>query len=167
MKLVIIALFLISCSEIREVKNSNTPINVQESSSVEITITNKGEISSLVKSDLLIQNDKESFMRLNGNVQIILFENKNLSSITSCDSAFVDQEKNIIKAFGNIQVKGIEEKFLFCQTMEWNNDSNKIISDSDVLFITSKDTLYGNYFESDIDLSNWILRNPKGVINNE
>jgi NAD kinase len=167
MKLIIIALFFISCSEISEVNQSSDPINLQESSSVEVVITDKGEISSLVKSDVLINNDKERFMRLRGNIEISLFDSNVLSSITSCDSALVDQEKNIIKAFGNIQVRGSKEKFLFCQTMEWNNFSNKIISDSDVIFITSKDTLYGNYFESDIDLSNWVLKNPKGVISND
>ena len=59
MKLIIIALFFISCSEISEVNQSSDPINLQESSSVEVVITDKGEISSLVKSDVLVNNDNE------------------------------------------------------------------------------------------------------------
>jgi hypothetical protein len=50
----------------------------------------------------------------------------------------------------------------------WDNSSDKIFTEATLEFITSDtDTFYGTGFESNIDLTDWNILNPRGSINNE
>ena len=47
------------------------------------------------------------------------------------------------------------------------NKRQKLIADTSVTFITDQDSLFGDYFESDPDLKEYIIRNTSGVSTRE
>ena len=84
------------------------------------------------------------------------------------ESAIVNEKENRIKAFGNVEVVSNDGKVLKTDSLFWDNNSDKIYTDANLEFITSNtDTLYGNGFESNIDLTEWSILKPKGSIKND
>jgi len=80
----------------------------------------------------------------------------------------VDEKDNRIEAFGSVSVESNDGKKLLTDSLLWDNSSDKIFTEATLKFITSDtDTLYGKGFESNIDLTNWNILNPRGSISNE
>ena len=50
----------------------------------------------------------------------------------------------------------------------WNNKVDKIFTDSELIFISEDlDTLYGRGFQSNIDLTEWKIKQPRGSVKDE
>jgi hypothetical protein len=50
----------------------------------------------------------------------------------------------------------------------WNNKVDKIFTDSELIFISGNlDTLYGKGFQSNIDLTEWKIYQPRGSVRDE
>ena len=80
----------------------------------------------------------------------------------------VNEKENRIKAYGNVEVISNDGKVLKTDSLSWDNNSDKIYTNSNLEFITSNtDTLYGTGFESNIDLTDWNILKPKGSIKND
>ena len=133
-----------------------------------ITITRDGV--SLVKatSNILVKN-KSSNAILQGNVEADFFNEEGLliSTLTS-DSAYIDQNTNNLHAYGNVVVVSSNDSVrLESNSILWDNHYELITSQEFVKFTSSSgDKLTGVGFESDMDLSQWRIKKPKGVKNN-
>ena len=92
----------------------------------------------------------------------------NHKSIINSQYAIVDEKENKINAYDNVQVISNDGKQLKADSLLWDNNEDRIFTNSNLQFITADtDTLYGQGFESNIDLTDWIIFQPKGSINNE
>ena len=95
-------------------------------------------------------------------------ENFQQKSLIKSQSAMVNEKENKIKAYGSVVVISDDGKILMTDSLTWDNNSDKIYTDSNLEFITSdSDTLYGTGFKSNIDLTNWNILQPRGKINND
>ena len=65
---------LISCSKSYQNETPLENIHDQVSSSVEITLTEKGNIKALIKSNLLERNNKNLELKLTDNVNVDLYD---------------------------------------------------------------------------------------------
>ena len=141
----------------------------QVSSNVEITLTKKGNITARIQSDILKKNNESLQLELYNNVYVNLYDESFMhKSLIKSQTAIVDEKDNRIKAFGNVSVESNDGKKLLTDSLLWDNSSDKIFTEATLEFITSDtDTLYGKGFESNIDLTNWNILNPRGSINNE
>ena len=170
-KIVFLSLVLmcVSCSKSELSDNSTKDVHDQLSSNVEITLTKKGNITAKIKSEILKKNNQSLQLELYNNVNVNLFDtNFKQKSLIKSESAIVNEKENRIKAFGNVEVVSNDGKVLKTDSLFWDNNSDKIYTDANLEFITSNtDTLYGNGFESNIDLTEWSILKPKGSIKND
>ena len=169
-KLIFISVFFsISCSKNDFTDNFEKDIHDQLSTNVEITLTKKGNVTAKIKSEVLKKNNQSLQLELFDNVNVDLFdENFQQKSLIKSQSAMVNEKENKIKAYGSVVVISYDGKILMTDSLTWDNNSDKIYTDSNLEFITSdSDTLYGTGFKSNIDLTNWNILQPRGRINND
>ena len=165
----ILVFFSISCSKNDFTDNFEKDIHDQLSTNVEITLTKKGNVTAKIKSEVLKKNNQSLQLELFDNVNVDLFdENFQQKSLIKSQSAMVNEKENKIKAYGSVVVISDDGKILMTDSLTWDNNSDKIYTDSNLEFITSdSDTLYGTGFKSNIDLTNWNILQPRGRINND
>jgi LPS export ABC transporter protein LptC len=169
-KLIFISVFFsISCSKNDFTDNFEKDIHDQLSTNVEITLTKKGNVTAKIKSEVLKKNNQSLQLELFDNVNVDLFdENFQQKSLIKSQSAMVNEKENKIKAYGSVVVISDDGKILMTDSLTWDNNSDKIYTDSNLEFITSdSDTLYGTGFKSNIDLTDWNILQPRGRINND
>lgn len=162
-------LFLASCSKNDTLDEISKDVHDQLSTSVEITLTKKGNITATINSEILKKNNQALQLELYDNVNVNLFdENFEHKSLIKSQSAIVNEKENRMKAYGNVIVTSNDGKILMTDSLSWDNNSDKIYTNSNLEFITSDtDTLYGTGFESNIDLTDWNILKPRGSINND
>lgn len=129
-----------------------------------ITIYKKNKLSLETTSDLLIKNESED-TKLKNNVTATFYNELGIkTSVLNSDSAFINEIDNSFNAFGNVKVVSDSGFILSTNSIYWDRNYNKVISNDSIRFTTEKnDTLYGLGFESDTDLSNWKILKPSGV----
>tara|TARA_E500000178_G_scaffold355868_1_gene430233 strand:- start:3702 stop:4232 length:531 start_codon:yes stop_codon:yes gene_type:complete len=162
-------LFLASCSKNDTLDEISKDVHDQLSTSIEITLTKKGNITATINSEILKKNNQSLQLELYDNVNVNLFdENFEHKSLIKSQSAIVNEKENRMKAYGNVIVTSNDGKILMTDSLSWDNNSDKIYTNSNLEFITSDtDTLYGTGFESNIDLTDWNILKPRGSINND
>ena len=162
-------LFLASCSKNDTLDEISKDVHDQLSTSVEITLTKKGNLTATINSEILKKNNQSLQLELYDNVNVNLFdENFEHKSLIKSQSAIVNEKENRMKAYGNVIVTSNDGKILMTDSLSWDNNSDKIYTNSNLEFITSDtDTLYGTGFESNIDLTDWNILKPRGSINND
>ena len=160
-------LFLASCSKSDTLDEISKDVHDQLSTSVEITLTKKGNITATINSEILKKNNQSLQLELYDNVNVNLFdENFEHKSLIKSQSAIVNEKENRMN--GNVIVTSNDGKILMTDSLSWDNNSDKIYTNSNLEFITSDtDTLYGTGFESNIDLTDWNILKPRGSINND
>ena len=114
-------------------------------------------------SEILVKNEKSNAI-LKGLVKADFFDEDgiHISKLTS-DSAFIDQKTNNLHAYGNVKVISDDSVKLFSNSILWDNHYKLITSNDSVMFTSSNnDTMYGVGFESDMDLTQWKIKKPRG-----
>ena len=168
--LIFLLFFFISCySTDRENSEEKKAVHSQLSSNIEITLTEMGNIKALVTAELLEKNDDNLELQLTDNVVVDLYDsNYHHTSTIKSDYAFVSEKENRINAFGNVIVKADQGEELLTDSLLWNNKVDKIFTDSELIFISGDlDTLYGKGFQSNIDLTEWKINQPRGSVKDE
>ena len=65
-------------------------------------------------------------------------------------------------------MKADQGEELLTDSLLWNNKVDKIFTDSELIFISGDlDTLYGKGFQSNIDLTEWKIHQPRGSVKDE
>jgi len=128
-------------------------------------VISRGNIP-LVKatSKILIKNEQSDAI-LKGLVEANFFneEGLHISRLTS-DSAHIDQRTNNLHAYGNVKVISDDSVKLFSNSILWDNHYKLITSHDSVMFTSaSNDTMHGIGFESDMDLTKWKIKKPRGT----
>jgi len=173
MNVFVFFLFLIliffGCSNENQVIDNFKSVHDQQSSNVIITLTKKGNITAKIEAELMKKNNQNLKLELKNNVKVDLYDDDfNHKSIINSQYAIVDEKENKINAYDNVQVISNDGKQLKADSLLWDNNEDRIFTNSNLQFITADtDTLYGQGFESNIDLTDWIIFQPKGSINNE
>lgn len=78
----------------------------------------------------------------------------------------LDELRKIMQASGNVVAHSDSADLtLFTESLYWDENSGKIISNDLVKIATAQDTLFGLGFESKTDLSEWVIKQPRGYTN--
>ncbi|PKM92939.1 MAG: LPS export ABC transporter periplasmic protein LptC [Elusimicrobia bacterium HGW-Elusimicrobia-4] len=100
------------------------------------------------------------------NIKINFYENNGkTTSVVSADKAIIKTDTGDIKAEGNVVIFSLlKNTTIFTETLNYNEKSGKVLSDSFIRQEKSDVTVTGVGFEADSDLSNiTILSNVKVV----
>ncbi|MBO8130289.1 MAG: LPS export ABC transporter periplasmic protein LptC [Candidatus Marinimicrobia bacterium] len=140
----------------------------QESWNARITIMKDDVKRADVSAGHLIKYDDRKIIILNQGVAVDFFDKYgNHTSYLESDSAEINEKTNDMIAFGNVVVISDTGITLFTNHLKWDNKIEKIISNDDIILVTESDTLRGKGFESNTDLTEWVIKEPKGSIEKE
>jgi len=153
--------------------NSNDAIQLQtakrdlpdhESWGNKFEITIEGRPRAIILSGYFAKYRKKQFTIFADSIHIDFFDEfgRHQSELIADSGKVFEKNDNII-AWGNVEVISDSGVVLATEVLNWDNKKRKIYTDSFCTFYTKTDTLYGDYFESDPDLSNYTIANPRGV----
>ena len=134
---------------------------------IHIEISDNGNISMKIQADTLHKYNY-GHTTLFGGVYADLFDSYGKkSSEMHSDSAIIYNNSDSVRASGEIIIESINGyKLITSEIMLYNNEK-LVYSDKDVIFTSNRmDTLYGEGFWSNYDMSNYKILKPKGLINN-
>jgi len=159
-------ILFISCNSVEDVSldiKGVSDFDENEIGNPRIVISRENVLLVKATSNSLVKN-QESNAVLQGLVKADFFneEGIHISQLTS-DSAYIDHKTNNLHAYGNVKVISDDSVKLFSNSILFDNHYKLITSNDSVMFTSSdKDTMYGVGFESDMDLSKWKIKKPRG-----
>ena len=167
LNVILIITFLSGCTKIDEntpvesVDNKNFPD--QESWKSEITITKEGKRFAQIWAGYIAFYNEKKITILTDSVHADFYDkNGKHNSTLTADSSVVHNQTNDLTAYGNVVVVSDSGIVLQTEVLFWDNEKQKIISDVPVRFTTGEDTLIGDSFVSNPDLTNYEIRNAHG-----
>lgn len=163
----IIAIFLMlplfHCTNPETEQPSQTKeMPTQESWDSDIYFTKLGTLNVVVHAGHILQFGQEKRTILHQKVKADFYRDNQHTSILFADSAVILQQ-NQMEAFGNVKVESDSGITLYTSQLAYNQKTEKITSDTLVTITTEMDTLHGRGFVSNPDLSDWTIREPRGV----
>ena len=170
-RVILLLIFFFGCKSSNDIQEEIPDVRNFNENEIEmpiITITREGLPVVRAISNQLVKN-QTSNATLKGDVKADFFndEGRHMSRLIS-DSAHIDQRTNNLHAYGNVKVISDDSVKLFSNSILWDNHYKLITSNDSVMFTSSnKDTMYGVGFESDMDLTKWKIKKPRGVKNND
>lgn len=166
---ILVGSFLIGCSDPEVDSRDGTTANrpTQESWNSEIYLTKLGVRNAVVHAGHLAQYADEDKTILNEKVKADFYRDNSHTSTMWADSAIVFREKNIMRAFRDVVVESDSGVTLYTERLAYNPGTETITSDTTVTLTTETDTLHGVGFESNNDLTEWRILNPRGVTRRE
>ena len=166
----VLFILLFSCTEIKEDYKINRVDMFDENkiTNPKIIINRSGNPIIKANSNMLIKNSNKEAL-LFGDVISDFYndEGKHVSKLFA-DSATIQQSTNNLNAFGNVKVISDSGFTLFSHSILWDNQYKLILSHDSVMFTSAdNDTMYGVGFESDMDLTKWKIKKPRGIKNSK
>ncbi len=135
----------------------------QESWESTIVISKHGRrVAKIWAGYISVYNSKnKTFLKDSLHVDFYDHTGKHKSVLTSREGV-VDNRTENLRAMGRVIVVSDSGIVLETDELIWDNEKQKIISESPVKFTTETDTLTGRSFISEPDLSNYEIRGARG-----
>ncbi len=169
---IFIFILLLSCSDEKikpTVDNTLTEkeIPIQESWDAEIRFTEEGKLKAILNADHLSMFENEQVTLLEG-VKIDFYneEGVNNSTLTSMRGKVEDATKNMF-AIDSVVAVSDSGVTLLTDELMWRNKDQKIVTDKFVTILTEEEKIEGYGFESDQDLSNYVIYDITYIANTE
>ena len=146
-------------------KDTNQELPVQEGWNSTLRISKEGRLQTLVAYGHMAQYQNKKTIYFDGGITIDFFNEsqKPSSQLTSDRGIYYENTEDVV-ALGHVVVTSDTGVTLRTSQLRWDNRLEKILSDTTVMVTTQdQDTIYGMRFESEPDLSSWIIHEPWGV----
>jgi LPS export ABC transporter protein LptC len=161
-----LSLFWIGCSELPDAGDQVKKLHRQPDQIIwngRIEVVTNGKLESIVQARRIETFEKEKVTTLDSGVVVDFYDKngKHSSRLTS-QSARVEDAKNLFLARGNVVVVSDSGDVLRTERLYWDQQKQKITSDTLVILVTRQDSLRGFNFESNDDLTSWQLTNATG-----
>lgn len=138
----------------------------QESWSATFEVTVQGIPRAVIWSGYTAKYNKKMTIDFSDSLHVDFYDQFGVhQSELFSDSGRVYNKTNDLEVWSNVIVVSDSGVVLKSEKLKWNNAKQKIYTDKPVAFYTVSDTLYGDYFESDPDLKNYQISNPRGISN--
>ncbi len=135
----------------------------QESWNSEIILTSGGKKIALIQAGHMAKFEDKNVILMDEGVEIDFYDGEeNHTSHLNSDRGEINERLRDLTAIGNVVVVSDSGETLFTEELFWNNKMQKIISEVDVMITMETDTLYGIGFESDVGLTSWTIKKPRG-----
>jgi LPS export ABC transporter protein LptC len=161
------AILLVSCTKIEEEQSTSSldqaRIPDQESWKSVITMTKDGKKFAEVWAGYIAFYSEQGKTFLRDSIHADFFDRNGIHNSTlTADSGIVFSQTNNLIAYGEVKVVSDSGVVLETRELRWDNEKQKIISEVAVRFSTQVDTLLGDSFVSDPDLTNYEIKNARG-----
>jgi LPS export ABC transporter protein LptC len=161
------AMLLFSCTKIEEEQSTSSldqaRIPDQESWKSVITMTKDGKKFAEVWAGYIAFYNEQGKTFLRDSIHADFFDKNGIHNSTlTADSGIVFNQSNNLVAFGEVKVVSDSGVVLETRELRWDNEKQKIITEVEVRFSTQIDTLLGDSFTSDPDLTKYEIKNARG-----
>ncbi|MCB0284793.1 MAG: LPS export ABC transporter periplasmic protein LptC [Calditrichae bacterium] len=168
--ILLLLFFIFACStKESESVESGTELDYpdQESWNTVLTITNQGNKMGVVVASHLKKYSSKNLTLISDGLKVDFYnaQGRHTSVLTSEGGRVHDVKQDMI-AYGNVVVVSDSGMTLYTDTLRWDNERQKIISEIPVTIISETDTLYGDSFISDPGLENYEITNSRGTGSN-
>jgi len=136
----------------------------QESWNSVLTITKNARKVSVIKAGHYVKYNNRNTSYISEGLQADFYDEfgQHTSILTSEGGEVNDVIQDMI-AYGNVKVESDSGTTLHSDTLIWDNELQKIISEIPVMITSGSDTIYGDTFISDPNLENYELTNSHGT----
>lgn len=130
-----------------------------------VEVTENGKLRATIRYGHMLHWPKDKLYTLGSGVEADFYDREGRhASRARADSAHLYEERNTVDAFGNVVVVSDSGITLRTSHLRWVPQEGEVRSEAAVMITTTEgDTLYGQGFESEADLSHWRILNPHGV----
>ena len=167
--LLLLGILLILCSCEQEGSSNQSLIPKgsypdQESWDATVIISDEGRTVGEITAGHVEKYSSRQLLNLSDSIIVHFYNRSGVhTSVLYAEGGIVYEKKQDMMAFGNVVVISDSGVTLFTDTLNWNNEDQKVYSKTPVKVITDKsDTLYGESFISDPDLINYEIIKPRG-----
>lgn len=109
--------------------------------------------------------DNQNETHIDGPVKIQVFDTTGaIKTHVFSDRAIYQAEKAIFEFYGNVKVNTDNGRHLESEYLKWQQDDNKISTPKFVIVTTPTDSIAGTGYESNSDLTNYTIKEPKGRV---
>jgi len=151
-----------------QVPASRTPVTrfpSQEGWNSSITLTRAGKLQAVIRYGHMAEYEDAGTAYFDQGVSVDFFDvdGRHTSRLTS-DRGEYDEGSEDVAGEGHVVVVSDTGITLKTERLKWNHRTEKIVTD-DRVTVTNRqgDTLYGLGFESNSDLSRWVIKQPRGL----
>ena len=164
--------FFYSCANDPELVNEfvlpeNHPI--EQIKQAEILHTENGVLKVKIIAGAIQRFDNDNpLIFFSGGVEVTFYNDQGIMQSTLIAvKAEVDEENNKMIAKNNIILTSSKGKTLETEELIWDEVTDKIYTDKEVIITTKKELIQGTGFESNSDFSKYTISNIKGVFSFE
>ena len=164
--LAVLSFIMCASHDQEEVANVTTEsFPTQEGWNSKLYITKMGRTQAIVQYGHMAQYENQEEIQLDEGVEVDFYDrNGNHTSHLMSDRGTYHEQTQNVKAEGRVIAVSDSGVTLRTTSLAWDNLQGKIHSDTLVQVTTQEsDTLWGKGFESEADLSHWVIRKPWGV----
>ncbi|MFC1569342.1 LPS export ABC transporter periplasmic protein LptC [bacterium] len=169
----IILAFLLGCrqsdqsmaNDVIQSGADTTSIPDREGWDASIRISSDGDLRAIIEYGHMTFYNHTKINYFDQSVQVDMFDEngKHTTKLTAEKGEYHEANQNIW-AIGQVVVVSDTGVTLFTPIGRWDQGLEKIISDTVVMVTTvENDTIYGSSFQSNADLSHYIIENPRGT----
>jgi len=163
----LVILLLISACGKDELKAPEFPQEVpdQVMENTTITFTEEGVKSAVIYAQHLAVYEKLDLKKAKG-VRVDFYDQEgNHTSVLIADSGLIQEKRQNLEALGNVVVTTEEGIQLETQSLRWDPQKRKIVSDDFVKITKKKDVITGYGLEADEELKHFVIKKSvKGKI---
>ncbi len=135
---------------------ADVPDQIMENST--ITFSEKGVISAVIHSEYVAVYEKLD-MKKASKIHVDFFdESGSKTSVLVADSGLIQEKKQKFEARGNVVVTTQEGVKLVTESLRWNPETNKIVTDDFVTITKGKDVITGIGLEADQQLKHFVIK---------
>jgi len=128
-----------------------------------VEVTDDGVLKSVVQAGYMQYFEHERLTLLDSGVVVDFFSKQGQhTSVLTSQRARIDERLDQFVALGDVVVTSDSGEVLRTERLYWDKDDQRIKSDTLVTLLTALDSLRGYDFESDENLTDWVLKNPRG-----
>jgi LPS export ABC transporter protein LptC len=158
---IVITLVLLVCAcsqdeSIAPALPADVPDQIMENST--ITFSQEGIKSAVIRAEYVAVYEKLDLKKAT-KVHVDFFdETGRQTSFLVADSGFIQEKKQKFEARGNVVVTTEENVKLATESLRWNPESNKIITDDFVTITKGSDIITGIGLEADEELKHFVIK---------
>ena len=136
----------------------------QEGWNSTLVTTSIGKVEAKIRFGHMSKFNQSNEYKFDQNLHVDFYDkNGEPTSWLTSDRGTLNENTNMMTASGNVVAHSDSANLtLYTETLFWNEQRRKIISNDRVMLTTKQDTLYGLGFESEIDFSKWVIKKPWG-----
>jgi LPS export ABC transporter protein LptC len=154
-----ILLLIFGCSR-EEPKAPQFPLDVpdQVMENTTITFTEQGVKSAVIYARHLEVYEKLDLKKAKG-VRVDFYDSEgNHTSVLVADSGFIQEKRQNLEALGNVEVTTQEGIQLETQSLRWDPQERKIVTDDFVKITKKEDVITGQGLEADEELKHFVIK---------